>query len=279
MRSVITETLDPKRQDAVRALAAACSRHDCVSHSFPLDEEGIFLLREEECVPLSAPAVRVGDPAEQGICPKEHGGDPAEQSPRVLVSAAMALIPAGGADYECFALTHPDHRNKGLFSGLLEKGIERIGDDKELLFYADASCRAALETLDAIGAERTGTECMLRLPAEDLPRAALSGGSSAPLAIRRVTADGEPTLQYENPYGSLFIIVRPASYYLFGFEIREQERGHGRGTELLDQVLSDLAHRGPRPVVLEVSGENAPALALYKKTGFRTLETLCCYVY
>ena len=34
-----------------------------------------------------------------------------------------------------------------------------------------------------------------------------------------------------------------------------------------------------RPVLLQVAGNNTPALALYKKTGFRITETLCCYLY
>ncbi|MFR4783702.1 MAG: GNAT family N-acetyltransferase [Pilosibacter sp.] len=104
--------------------------------------------------------------------------------------------------------------------------------------------------------------------------------------------------------------VFPSHYYLYGFEVEESCRGKGYGTKFLSTVLAQLLNgnaaaiehsplspetsyhisdvrsagaaadnTAPRPVLLQVSGGNAPALTLYKKTGFRITETLCCYLY
>jgi ribosomal-protein-alanine N-acetyltransferase len=45
-------------------------------------------------------------------------------------------------------------------------------------------------------------------------------------------------------------------------------RGRGVGAALLDRLERDLAARGAGVVFLEVSTENAAAIALYRKTGF-----------
>lgn len=55
----------------------------------------------------------------------------------------------------------------------------------------------------------------------------------------------------------LTIAVRPAL----------QKRGIGR--ELLDQIAQKLANDGAKYLFLEVSAENAPALALYYSSGFQ----------
>ena len=51
------------------------------------------------------------------------------------------------------------------------------------------------------------------------------------------------------------------------------------GTAFLGLLLPALAEEGFSRIILQVSGSNAPALALYKKIGFRVMETLLYYLY
>jgi ribosomal protein S18 acetylase RimI-like enzyme len=48
---------------------------------------------------------------------------------------------------------------------------------------------------------------------------------------------------------------------------------------MLEKLFALLAAAGIKKVILQVSGDNAAALALYKKTGFRITETLSYYLY
>ena len=55
-------------------------------------------------------------------------------------------------------------------------------------------------------------------------------------------------------------------------------RGKGYGKEFLLGMLRLLSDMGTR-VVIQVSGQNYIARNLYKKTGFRTTESLSYYLY
>ena len=61
--------------------------------------------------------------------------------------------------------------------------------------------------------------------------------------------------------------------------IREDLRGKGLGTRFLGFLFPALAKAGFSRITLQVSASNAPALALYRKTGFRVAETLSYYLY
>ena len=62
-------------------------------------------------------------------------------------------------------------------------------------------------------------------------------------------------------------------------EILPRFRGRGYGTSLLTRLLSSLRQAGICRVILQVSGDNKAALALYEKQGFRITETLSYYLY
>ena len=51
--------------------------------------------------------------------------------------------------------------------------------------------------------------------------------------------------------------------------VRREARGRGLGRELVRWGIADLRRRGAERIVLEVEGENAGALAIYEREGFR----------
>ena len=61
--------------------------------------------------------------------------------------------------------------------------------------------------------------------------------------------------------------------------VRPALRRRGIGSRALSHVLAFLAREGVRLVFLHVSGNNLPAVSLYKKAGFRIAETLSYYLY
>ena len=115
--------------------------------------------------------------------------------------------------------------------------------------------------------------------ASDAVSAIKGMGKTGYLTVTEAMEGEQAILVFSDAHGSLNISLYGTHYYLYGFEIREGQRGQGLGTSLLIKVLSFLAEREPLPVTLQVSGSNGPALSLYKKTGFRITETLSRYLY
>ena len=81
------------------------------------------------------------------------------------------------------------------------------------------------------------------------------------------------------PAGACRIAVHGTGAYLYGLELLPQHRQKGLGTWFLYHIMSMLAGQGCQCLRLQVSGTNAPALGLYRKTGFRITETLSYFLY
>ena len=244
-------SLEPSRISQIRSMVNICTEHDKTSVSFPFDEAELFLFIE-------------------------HGS---------AVISAIAFVPVEKQLYECSAFTHPDFRGQGFFTDLLEAGIEALPEDSELLFYTDRKDKNTAAVLDSIGTELDSEEHMMELLPEDFFATANSsdcfGTSNAhansiiDIHTESLDIDGTPTIRFYSDHAVVSFSVFPSHYYLYGFEVDENCRGMGYGTRFLSTVLARFRH----PVLLQVAGDNAPALALYKKTGFRITETLCCYLY
>ena len=211
--------------------------------------------------------------------------------------AAAAFIREDEETFECCAYTSPITRNQGLFSAMLDAALDVLPDEVSLVFYTDGACPDTMAALHALEAEWISDEHMMeyvlashvssnsicdRLPSGSKIHdgfKSIPSDRMIPVFSEQKNPDGSRLLHYESAYGTVYILAFSSYYYLYGFEIWESYRNQGHGTILLHQVLSDLSVRNPLPVRLQVSGENHPALALYKKTGFRITETLSCYLY
>ena len=195
-----------------------------------------------------------------------------------IVRSAAAFLQEDEETYECYAFTDPDYRQEGLFTELLELAIDELPEDTGFIFYTKGTDPDTMAALDALEAECILEEHMMEL-ALDSWSPDTSDASDLQLTMTLTTADGTLTRQYENKYGSVNISVFSGYYYLYGFEILEEYRGQGHGNRFLTNVLQDLAVHNPLPLRLQVSGENLPAVSLYKKTGFQITETLFGYLY
>ena len=91
------------------------------------------------------------------------------------------------------------------------------------------------------------------------------------LADRSVFADGLFLGPGRDPAG--FILSRKAldEAEVLSVAVRPAARGRGHAGALLDRHLATLAQAGVRTVFLEVEEGNRPALALYRRRGFREI--------
>ena len=195
-----------------------------------------------------------------------------------VIRSAAAFLREGEDVYECYAFTAPDYRNQGLFTELLGLAIDELPEDTEFLFYTNGTAPDTMAAIDALEAELVLEEHMMELDLKPWTTD-YKANSEIPFTMTLTTVDEAQTRRYENPYGSVNISVFSTYYYLYGFEIHEEYRGQGHGKCLLTQVLHDLAVYNPLPLRLQVSGDNLPAVSLYKKTGFQITETLFGYLY
>ena len=253
MKIIRTKQLDLHQLEDLHALETACRPHDQTSLTFPTEDGCLFFLLYDE---------------------------------ETLLSAFSAIF----NEFEtcsCSAFTLPSCRRRGHFTRLLEELLKESGEC-DLLFLADDSCADAKHTLDAIGAELLNREHMmeLRLPA---PSPGLD--SRAVKFSPALSPRNEDTLYTihvnDQPAGSFHLIFQNETVYFYGFEIQEPLRNQGIGTRAAAALIEEL-NRSARPqpedlpvsrVLLQGSGDNEPALALYRKLGFAFTETLSYYVY
>lgn len=248
MDITVTSNLNPARKSEIQYIVDASRQKESITLSFPFEEADLY------------------------VCLSEGG--------RIL--SAAAFTEEAENTYECAAFTHPDARDRGFFSAVLEAGLQALPEDAELFFYVEEGCRDAENVLYTIGAEHLSDEYMMELSPDSegslFPDPFLSPPTSD-LKVESADCCGTETLFFSDPFGSVCISVFDSHYYLYGFEIKESERHRGHGKELLFKVLSRLSSKAVLPVTLHVSGDNSPALSLYKKTGFRITEILSCYLY
>ncbi|MEY8356163.1 GNAT family N-acetyltransferase [Lachnospiraceae bacterium 54-53] len=255
MNIIRTEVPGETQKNDMLLLHEACRDHDRISLTLPLEEDCVYYLL--------------------------YDGDS-------LLSALCTFFNENG-DYECCAYTRPLRRRQGNFTLLLEDLLKETGD-RDLVFPVDETCGDTIRTLEAIGASFWYQEHIMELtPAAFLESALIKNRRSR----KRLSVTGGPDakrgispyifLENGSPIGSCRVEPGENSVYFYGFEIREELRGKGLGSACLTLFLEKF-FRQPADVLsekllLQVSGLNLPAMALYEKAGFMIRESLSYYVY
>ena len=83
----------------------------------------------------------------------------------------------------------------------------------------------------------------------------------------------------ENGKVSGFVLVEheKTHAHLITIDVLEDARRRGIGTMLLDTIEHTLAARGARTIELETATDNEPAIAFWRKHGYRTMRVLKRY--
>jgi len=104
--------------------------------------------------------------------------------------------------------------------------------------------------------------------------------ANAPDATKPITAKtfsellaAKTTLAITRPHGFLIFIVAGEVADIHSIDVATDAQGQGIATEMLQNGLADLHHRGVREVFLEVDTGNLPALKLYDRAGFFVVGT------
>lgn len=205
----------------------------------------------------------------------------------------LALYESEEHVWECSAFTRPDKRQTGIFSALLDAAEKAYPDDQFSFPVPDSKeCLPALKTLEALGAELWYQEHLMALDADNPAWSTLftkPDGISLSLSIAPSEQTEDENSQLVQAFsGGLLAASCSLSaeqwensktcciHHVF---VPENLRNKGYGTLFLKALLPQLKKQGISRFLLQVSGSNLPAIALYKKTGFRITETLSYYLY
>lgn len=258
--------LSPVRIQQITALVTSCLREFPAPLSIPIDGDVFFFLEED--------------------CP-QIGSQPELWALLVLYQSEDHL-------WECSAFTLPDKRQNGYFSGLLDAAEEAYPDDQFVFPIPDTeSSFPARQTLSAIGAEFWYQEHLMTLaagsPSWNVSFSGTARHPELPLQIEPAEETGTGyTLAAKAFLGGVCIASCSVSVQTDGSQtsgclhhvlVPESLRGQGIGTHFLSTLLPELNRQGISTFLLQVSGDNLPAISLYKKTGFQMKETLSYYLY
>ena len=212
-----------------------------------------------------------------------------------LLLGCMAVYQTGDDSFECVPFVHPDFRRKGIFSAILAAACkeDRIPGEGSVYFSCSAENESWKNILGHIGAEHAWDEYMMERELTGFET--MANEKAADMLYCRILentdsttwqAVGSRSLLTQNtaenltaPEVTCFLSPQGNSVYLYSLEVLPELRNKHLGTAFLSVLLPQLAKKGFKTIKLQVSSENLPAMALYKKTGFCITQTLSFYEY
>ena len=92
--------------------------------------------------------------------------------------------------------------------------------------------------------------------------------------IEKETDESEEPIKEE--IGWLYLKKDDSCFSLFDIEVNEDYREKGYGNRILQTTARDAFKQADK-IILHVSDNNTPAIQLYEKVGFKTIDTIDCY--
>lgn len=253
MNLIRTNAPDALQTANLSFLQDTCNKLDHISITFPLEEDCIcYLLYENDC----------------------------------LLSALITFF-RDCETMECYACTLPTHRRNGHFTQLLD---ELVNDypDIELVFPVYDNCPDTANTLKALEATFWYQEHFMELTITRLKKSGFLKEdvdlNTITITSKRDDLNNQICYQFTKDQmliGTCYLEIQKDCAYFYGFEISEPVRGQGLGGECLSLFLTHYVSmpENKERIYLQVSGQNLPAMTLYKKAGFIIQESLSYYLY
>ena len=302
---VETQNLSEKQRQDIRLLVELCCRHDNIRLSYPADGES----EEDKSEENSGGTMHLSGPRHWLY----YGRDGVLNSALALVYYQDSLVECSAFTHPDFRRQGLFSRLLGCAVDRLDTTdtvdmTDRLdtadtadtaeamdcGGDCDILFTVSGHCPDTAAALQALDAELASEEYQMELELTEGRCGDMILAAAPPCLLRKACPDpdldGSADTVWELIHmaddGSAVLLgscrtfmVSDACVCLHHVEILPQYRGQGFGYALIRCLLPLLCKEGFRRVILQVSGSNKAALALYKKTGFRITETLSLYLY
>lgn len=216
----------------------------------------------------------------------------------------------GIKEVEICGMVHPEQRRQGSGSTLLAAALDRCrqrGSERALLICEDAS-QAGQTFVASHNGRQAFTEHRMEIEASQVQPHDSDG---ARVTLRKAGPEDVDTLariiasafadpeedrrhdivddmadphqvfylgkQEQTPVGSLKVFFSDERAFIYAFGVLPDYRRKGLGRAILTQTIQMLGKDGWSRVALEVDTQNAPAVALYRSTGFTEITTYGYY--
>ncbi|OLS40445.1 GNAT family N-acetyltransferase [Bacillus sp. MRMR6] len=213
-----------------------------------------------------------------------------------------------GNKVEICGMVHPDYRRKGIFTKLLELGLEASSNNEieTILLNAPTESQTAKEFLKNLPCTYSIAEYQMKWHSMELHE-----DSSVSIRLSESAEDWEALIELEvlgfgltenearemnknikdsggdqniiieaegKTVGKMRVSDSNGEAWIYGFTIFPELRGKGIGRKALSKVVMMENEKG-LPIFLEVEARNAHALGLYESCGFRTYHSQDYYLY
>ncbi len=213
-----------------------------------------------------------------------------------------------GNKVELCGMVHPEYRRKGIFSRLLEKGLEETKkqDVRTILLNAPAESLSAKKFLQTIPCSFSFSEYQMKWHNTELTE-----DETITIRPSMTNEDDEAEIQLDvlcfgflekeardyaqmigenssdqrliieangKTVGKIRVSELNGEAWIYGFAIFPELQGKGIGRKALSKIVQIERQKG-LPIFLEVEAKNAHALRLYESCGFKSYQAQDYYLY
>lgn len=193
-----------------------------------------------------------------------------------LVSFLSVFIP-DESQCEIYAHTLPSHRQKGYFLRLFEAAVENIyaSNIDAIYILNEPSCVSGSCAISKLNADFSDSEHLMYFDRKHILSPTLHRLS---LEIdTKYSTDFFYTYLDDTLVGKCKADRSRTNALIYDFEVLEDYRGKGYGSETLILVLNHLLKEKCENIRLQVSGSNTAAKVMYSHHGFKTAQQIDYY--
>ncbi len=205
----------------------------------------------------------------------------------------LFVFPVDDHTAEITAIVDPCRRRCGIFTRLFECAKEELAGYgiSDMMLVAEPASSDAREVIGHLGLCLLRSEFVMERDASNLDRAdeteddtefvfeETEGVTVASLIRSKASKKTKASKKKEIPIGMAKAVKDKDTAFIFEVEIQKDHRGMGYGGRLMNALMKHLAGSGHKTLFrLQVSSDNGPACALYKKLGFKPASQLDYFV-
>ena len=211
----------------------------------------------------------------------------------MALSGVLALSGIGEGTFECTAFVLPEARRRGIARALFDcaqEYLKKSNPKRPLvidLIFDEASGKKE-SVARALGADFLSRELHMKLSLKEISKTLSScaffeeaRNREGYRILRSRTSKNQYLLYFrDQKIGSYSLWEGGQSLWLYEFRIYEKHRGKGHGSGVFPGILKEIQKEygeKKEAVSLQVTGDNLPAVSIYKKYGFSVESALAYY--
>lgn len=187
----------------------------------------------------------------------------------------LSVFLSGDTEGEVYGYTLPEYRQKGCFKKLYKMAVRNMktAGYKEVICVCEPECESGKAVLEKMGLKVSRTEHLMSYDMSLVKDSDIKG------RLELVSKTEENTEIFaacigEDVIGTCNVEYTRSHAVIYEFQIYEEYRGNGYGSEMLLLILRELLNEEVSKILLHVSGANTVAHTMYSHHGFISEEQI-----